>query len=46
MSPEFAEINYPEISGGGKEDQEKRRKALKPVKFQKQKKTQTKKFKK
>lgn len=31
-----AKINYPEILGGGKEEQKKRKKVLKPVKFQKQ----------
>lgn len=36
MSPEFARINYLEISGGAKEDQQKGKKALKHVKFQKQ----------
>ena len=36
MSPESAKINYPEVSGGGKEDQRKRKKVPKPVKFQKQ----------
>lgn len=35
MFPEFVKINYPEISGGRKEDQEKE-KSMKPVKFQKQ----------
>ena len=35
MFSEFVKINYPEISGGRKKDQEKR-KSLKPVKFQKQ----------
>lgn len=35
MFPEFAKINYPEISGVGKEGQEKK-KSLKPVKSQRQ----------
>lgn len=39
MFPEFAKINYPEISGERKADQ-KKEKSLQLVKFQKQNKTQ------